>query len=791
MKSAKIPLIITFDEKTAVNLEIAGGKGGTLARLFQAGFSVPYGFIIAPTAFDGDELLPEAWEQIQYFIKRILKKDRGASFAVRSSALAEDSVRASFGGQFETVLDVVSDADIHQAIKTVRQSRSSERVQAYSKAKGLDFEHEIAVVVQKLIRTDISGVLFTKDPVSGDNKVVGNYVKGMGDKLVSGTIDAHEFSFKRPKGRYHGPAELQKYANDLLKLALSVEKELGCSQDIEWGIMKNKIYLLQSRPITTLTEYDPSTGEWNSTFTGDYLWTNSILGEVFPKQMTPLTWSMWEMIYSRLSFGDTPTIGNIAYNPYLNYSLTYSLMIRILRKHERVMGLIGDSIGEPPKGMEVPLTPISLKNFFFKVIPREIRTEMTKRKLKKNISTFLPMSTTLCQEMRQKIQETKEKEGLISIWTNDIVPHFIDLFTLQDSLNEDCAQQIRSLKKELTTLFGETEANTLLSTISSDSQNLASIGPLIGLSKVKSGELSREEYFHRYGHRGPYENYLEEPRPYEDPNWVDEKLESLDKSSGDIIQLIEKRDSEFNEIWEKIGKKLKLKQQKKIKQKIDELKTTTEARESTRSELTRIISVNREFYLRSGKLTDLDENIFYLTVDEVFELLSGNISSIANIPARQETYEKYSSLPPLPGWIRGRFDPFKWAADPNRRVDVFDPQSSISSEIDSGNAIKGHPGSAGRVEGIVRRIDSLDESEDLQTGEILVTKHTNIGWTILFPRATAIITDIGASLSHAAIVARELGIPAVVGCYNATARLKTGDRVLVDGSQGLVKILES
>ncbi|KUO76073.1 MAG: hypothetical protein APF77_00405 [Clostridia bacterium BRH_c25] len=102
---------------------------------------------------------------------------------------------------------------------------------------------------------------------------------------------------------------------------------------------------------------------------------------------------------------------------------------------------------------------------------------------------------------------------------------------------------------------------------------------------------------------------------------------------------------------------------------------------------------------------------------------------------------------------------------------------------------KKNAGAAGRIEGVVRILTNPEEGEKLQTGEILVAVTTNIGWTPLFPKAAAIITDIGAPLSHAAIVARELGIPAVVGCTNATIRLKTGDRVLVDGGHGVVQIL--
>ncbi len=104
-------------------------------------------------------------------------------------------------------------------------------------------------------------------------------------------------------------------------------------------------------------------------------------------------------------------------------------------------------------------------------------------------------------------------------------------------------------------------------------------------------------------------------------------------------------------------------------------------------------------------------------------------------------------------------------------------------------AIKGFAGAAGCVEGIVRRIDRVEDGDQLLAGEVLVTTSTNVGWTPLFTRLVAIVTDVGAPLSHAAIVARELGIPAVVGCGNATMLLKTGDRVRVDGGRGIVEII--
>jgi pyruvate,water dikinase len=343
----------------------------------------------------------------------------------------------------------------------------------------------------------------------------------------------------------------------------------------------------------------------------------------------------------------------------------------------------------------------------------------------------------------------------------------------------------------LTKLLGDDEASAMLTTISSSGE-LASLGPLTGLSRLSKGELSREEYLLRYGHRGPHENELAEPRPYEDPDVVDRQLAEFSESPIDVVGLLTRRDAESVSLWGEIKHKLPPKRAQAIERMI---KATTEAntlREETRSELTRLVGLIRAWFLRAGELGGVGEGVFFLTIDEVIDLLSGDKSSVVHIPTRQELYEKYRALPSLPTWIRGRFEPFEWAADPDRRTDLFDAQMTASPAMPPvDDLIRGQPGSAGHVEGIVQRIDSPDEGNRLQPGEILVASTTNVGWTPLFPRAAAVVTDVGGSLSHAAIVARELGIPAVVGCGDATSRLKTGDRVLVDGKRGVVEILEA
>jgi phosphoenolpyruvate synthase/pyruvate phosphate dikinase len=290
-------MIRTFDQLLPEEQSLAGGKGGTLARLYQAGYPVPDGFVILPGAFADDEIRAEAWVQVQMQLEQARRLENGtAAFAVRSSALSEDSAFASFAGEFETVLDVHTDEMIRAAIHTVRRSRHAERVRAYSEARGLEAIHDMAVVLQRLVRADISGVLFTADPVSGGHSaMIGNYVYGSGEALVSGEAEPYTFTLARPKGRYEGSSEMKRFARRLYKLADRLQRECGCPQDIEWAVADGELFLLQSRPITTLIGHDPATGEHNASLTGDYLWSNTNLGEAFIDVLTPLPtlWRCW------------------------------------------------------------------------------------------------------------------------------------------------------------------------------------------------------------------------------------------------------------------------------------------------------------------------------------------------------------------------------------------------------------------------------------------------------------------------------------------------------------------
>jgi len=785
--------VYAFADLTPEEQPAAGGKGATLARLYRAGYPVPDGFVILPAAFAGDDLVAEAWAQVQANLARLRSNDSRAAFAIRSSACAEDSGRASFAGEFETVLDVRTDDEIRTAIAAVRRSRYSERVRTYSAARRLDTAHEMAVVVQRLVRAEMSGVLFTADPVTGSrSQMMGNYVHGLGERLVSGQAAPLEFTISQPKGRYEGPPALGRRVRALFKLARRLERDLGSPQDVEWAVAGRKLYILQSRPITTLQGFDPITGEFNDSLTGDYVWSCVNVGEAVSVVMTPFTWSMMRAGFSELNIlPGHVSVGNIGGRLYQNTTVMVSVLHALGKDFKAMAKEMGGTRDEYLETMDQYLLPIPGVNLI-SILPNAVRARRKEKKGLQNLAAFLTESPGWCRTMRQRIQATGTRDGLISLLVNEIWPRSLESFWRNYATALDHGERAGRLRRELLELVSPTDADALLSSISSQDELLSSLGPLAGLDKVARGEMSREAYLEQWGHRGALETEVSAPRPVEDPGWLDRQLAMFMRSPVDVEALLAAQHAEFERAWVQLQDSHPRKT-KPVRRRLAAAARAARIREAARSESARIVWVVRDWVLHAGDLTEIGDGAFFLLLEELLDLLAGRDAPTDHIPTRRETYERYKALPPYPLIIRGRFDPFRWAADPMRRSDVFDSHGllpTLTIKASHENIILGMPGSAGRVEGIVRKLDSPEDGDTLESGEILVASQTNIGWTLFFPKARAIVTDIGAPLSHAAIVARELGIPAVVNCGDATMRLRTGDRVRVDGMQGTVEILE-
>ena len=534
--------------------------------------------------------------------------------------------------------------------------------------------------------------------------------------------------------------------------------------------------------------YNPITGEWNDSLRGEYCWSSVNFREAVPDVMTPMTWSLlwvYVNVTTPIHFpGEHPAAGNIAGRLYFNLSLISSLYHAVGMDARQQK--FGDLLGATPPELNIPYLPFSPLTVIRNVLPGMIKDRLATRRDIRQFSAYIISIPAWVRAMLPRIQQCTDPAGLLSQWTESIYPTILRGFRMLRSVTNNLSAPATRLNLDLAVLVGEAEARTLLSNLSGVSGDLESLGPLIGLAKVKDGRMSRTEYSERYAHRGPHEGELSAADASDDPDWLDKRLADFDRSGVDVEALLAKQRLEFEEAWQRFKARFP-DQYSAFRRRLEQVMAAAKIREAARSESVRRTRLTRQFLLQAGRLTGTGDGIFFLTVDEMTAFLAGDRSLLGAIPTRRRMYQRYCDLPPYPAIIYGRFDPFQWASNPDRRNDYYDARQALAAALS--NAIKGLAGAAGCVEGSVRRIDRVEDGDQIQPGEILVTTITNVGWTPLFPRLAAIVTDVGAPLSHAAIVARELGIPAVVGCGNATMLLKTGDRVRVDGGRGVVEIM--
>jgi phosphohistidine swiveling domain-containing protein len=531
--------------------------------------------------------------------------------------------------------------------------------------------------------------------------------------------------------------------------------------------------------------FDPATGAWNDSLAGDFLWSRNNFGEARPDVMSPFTYSISERVWSEISpLPGYQLSGNVCGRYYANVSFSLSMLMAVGKSRDAALEQMGDLLGNVPTELEIPTVPVS-RWALLRALPNMIKLGLKEKSGAKKIPGFLASNAVHCQGLRRQIRETDNQAALAGFWDQKIAPELVDGVWLLGGATQPLEATAKA-RRELVELVGEADTNALFSNLSTERDLLASLGPLVGLSRLAQGKMSRAEYLERYGHRGPHEAELSLSRPAEDPEWLDERLAEYQENPVDVDALLLERRAKFDAASQRLQARYPRKADK-LRRQIDEIGPAARLREAVRDEITRFLWVEREWALRAGELTGRGDDVFLLTLDEVLSLLSGDDAATDHIPARKETYARYRALPPYPMIIRGRFDASAWAANPNRRYDIYD--ATAATPVSNSGRIKGFAGAAGLVEGRVRVLDGPEEGGRLQSGEILVAVTTNVGWTPLFPRAAAVVTDVGAPLSHAAIVARELGIPAVVGCGSATTRLRTGDRVRVDGGRGVVELL--
>ena len=754
-------------------LPLCGGKGRSLIRMTRMGLPVPEGIVIPAGAASED-----AMKDVRDALSSL---PGNCTYAVRSSALNEDGADNSFAGQYETVTDVAKD-DLESAVRTVISSADNVRVKEYlnnanAKASG------IAVVVQRFVKPLYAGVLFTADAVTGSSRyMVGNYVEGEGEALVSGQKNAKEFRIDAVKYSYSGGDEMKKYARRLYKYAARIREEYKCEVDIEWAVSEGKVYILQARPVTTLKRGDTDTFMINGSKAGEYMLTKTNVGEIFMKPMTPATYSMLEIINNVLYLPQW--LDMIEGQAYMNVSVLCSMLIAMGMKEEKAFGAVRDLVGNLPEGQTVPVFPFSGKRFkknLWEILTgakaKGHKCRLSKAQKREMVDNFPDICRTLIGEIR----ELNTNEELYRYGCDVLAQKLSDGLASFMSASGTNIMDLFSMRKKVVKLTGEETANALLGGCLGV---IESMKPLLMLEDVISGKVTEEEFMRTCGQRAVNEMEFSEKHPYEIEGYVQKAIEDYKTRGISAHELKAKSEAEFNKALDEFVKANPSKA-RKVKKMIAKFAKSNAFREDFRAKGVWSLCVMREWLLGVGRVNNLGDDVFMLYIKEAIALTKGDRSVLSNIPARKANYEKYLSYPPFPNVIIGRFEPSEWLSDPNRRNDFYRSGADVTV---SDSAIKGFPGAAGRVTGKVRVIESIDRIDEIEPGEILVTGATNIGWTSVFPKVSAIITDIGAPLSHAAIVAREFGIPAVVGCGNATTVLKTGDIVEVDGINGTVVI---
>lgn len=832
------PTILSFSELTADNLFSAGGKGGSLARLYQAGFPVPDGFVILPRAFEGDDLEPDAWLKVMLYLERMRAVDPEVAFAVRSSALSEDSLGASFAGEFETVLNVHADEDIRAAIKRVYRSRLSERVQAYSRAKGIDHIHEVAVVVQKLVKAERSGVMFTANPVNGRrDQLMISAAWGLGEAIVGGLVTPDTIIVDKESGLLLNRETADKRVMTILKeqhteeqpvpevmrlaavlsdreaaqlasIGARIEQLYGMPMDIEWTLDGGELSIVQARPITTLQsdgdlqELPDIPTDWRLPM-GKYIAMRNNIVELMADPLTPLFRTLGlsavnaamgrtlSSFFGRSDVLPEDLIITVNQYAYYNGSFTAGQLGRILLSSVSIVkhmftGAVErwTDIGRPRYGsavarwqdkkwMEMPASEIL--NAARELSEAAIDGYMSL------VSGVIPAAWisealfTAVYKLLVKRRGDPDAPTFLLGYNSIPIKAEKSLYSLAEF-----AQAHPSLKSYLS------EAPTARLAAQLEDDHVPD-----GVSDEEWMEWRKRFKAHllAYGHT-IYNLDFANPVPGDDPAPLLETCQMYIRS-----QLVDpyERQRDAAEQRERVTQimmnRLKGLRLKLFRRFLASAQKYAPLREDGLADVGLSYPLLRQMLremgrrlVQAGAIVDPDD-IFWLEQDEVARAV--------------DLLDDEEKLPVLSGLIPQRRA--AWQAARQAAPPLMLPQLKIFgidlAEIKSrrskgkGEVIKGVAASPGRVTARARVLHSPRDFEAMEVGDVLVAAITTPAWTPLFARAAAIVTDVGGPLSHGSIVAREYGIPAVLGTGVATKRIRSGQIITVDGSSGSVALV--
>ncbi len=794
-------------QSDATNVQIVGGKAAALARLAGAGFHPPRFFVIGVDAF--------AQAKAPSDLKAALATLGAGPFAVRSSARQEDGAEHSHAGQFDTLLNVRAN-DVWKAAKQVYQSGFSETVATYRAVKSGGEAEGPAVIVQCMIDATCAGVAFSADPVTGQRgRVVISAINGLGERLVSGEDDGEDWAVDATTTGPAKPQVLTKaQAEDIAALARKVETAFGAPQDIEWAIDGDGLHVLQSRPITTplLPAAQP-----DSALT---IFDNSNIVESYPGMVSPLTYSFAVHVYTRvyrafvalLGVPDTTIDANAAvfgnmlgridgrvYYNLVNWYRALALLpgFSLNRTYmETMMGVdtpmpaeVTDTIGPPPaKGLGRIKEYLKLVRVGGGLLYQAIKLPRTRARFydRLNAALYSGFDTNTATPTALAAEYRRIESTLLDRWDAPLVNDFLCMIAFGASRNlmekwlgED------GLQLHNTVMIGQGDIVS-----AEPAQRIGKMGRLVaqagladalrnhGLSALESHpDIAAEvqSYLDKFGDRCTQELKLESIPLSDDPSSL------LQAIAASATRGTAPEHSRADIDWHSYFPKQPIKRMVATWL-ITWTKSRVRDRENLRFERTRIFGYTRRVFRALGRefaargLLAAPRDVFYLTTQEVLGAVEG-----------------YGLSPDLKALVAIRKAEDEAGAkrpDPPERIELRGPAiapvwDTKTTAQDTAAAQSATGCSAGVVTARARVIRD-PRTQSLAAGDILVASHTDPGWIAVFCNASAIVVERGSLLSHSAIVARELGIPCVVGLKGATQWIKDAEMITVDGATGHV-----
>jgi pyruvate,water dikinase len=806
----------------ALDPALVGGKAINLARLIGAGFRVPDGFVITTAAFRAASGAGEMPAELAAQIIAHYRAMGSPSVAVRSSATAEDMANASMAGQYETILDVRDPDSLIQAVQRCWSSLRTARTAAYLRQQQIDADAvAMAVVVQRLVPADVAGVLFTANPHTGDRKqMLIEASWGLGEMLVSGEVQPDTLVLCResgavlearigekkhwlaPGGKVEPVSEENRHRAclssqevlDLWQLGQSVAQVYGRPQDLEWAISKGQLFLLQSRAITTLESANPAAlrektlSELRELRTaGRGPWVLHNLAETLPHP-TPLTWSVlapfhsgtggFGNLYRMVGFEPGPKVTGesflrrIAGRPYMDLSL----MPEFFAEDFPFAYDPGALRGDPNAGQAPPTIPTGT------VKQRMAAGRMlagVNAKIEAHAQGFdAEFEQQVLPQFRQWVAAQKSTDlaalsagELAALWEErraKVLDEVAPLTLLPSFIAGHLLQQFTQF---LTEHFWNDDASLLALQLSAGGPPDHTVRADHDLFELANGRMSLEEWLSHHGYRGTGEFDLAAPRWRQRPQDLLKLAHSLKDGIDPLQRHAQQSAAAAAEVQRRRGE-LPASARAVFDQHIAMLHRYLHYREDGKDALMLGYELLRDLALEVGRRCGIGEDIFLLGGDDFRHTLLTGFAPLQVISAAK-TLRRVEAKVTLPALLD------------DSDLSPQGQQEAIAEPAEGASAWRGFSISPGKGKGPVAVLESPEQGSELPAGFILVCRSTDPSWTPLFMRAAGVVLECGGALSHGAVVAREMGIPAVV-LPGATQTLKDGETVSVDGDRGFI-----